>query len=104
MMNFAIFVLPFSTMRSTQSGRDAALEELRGRHLRGSLHSPLRVTEKLVSSLSAARLPFMVALGDAPRADHLDVVVHQRARRSGVAHFDEIGELCVNLQDVRGQL
>ena len=41
--------------------------------------------------MSAAGLrfrAFLAVLGNAPGADHLDVVVHQRACRRGVAHFD----------------
>ena len=43
----------------------------------------------------------VIALGDAPGADHLDVVVHQRARAGGVAHLDQVGELGVNVENVR---
>ena len=46
----------------------------------------------------------MVALGNAPGADHLHVVVHQRARTGGVAQLDEIGELGVDVEDVAREL
>ena len=49
-------------------------------------------------------MPFVVfALGNAPGADHLDVVVHQSARGAGVAQLDQVGELCVNVEYVLRQ-
>ena len=56
----------------------------------------LRVTEMVVV--------FLAAFGDAPGADHLDVVVHQRARGSRVAQFDQVGELAVDVEDVMREL
>src|SRR4051812_16504966 len=49
--------------------------------------------------LSAAVISFVVRmLGDAPGTDHLDVVVHQPPRASGVAHLDQRGELAVHVE------
>ena len=42
----------------------------------------------------------LAALGDATRADHLDVIVHQGARTARVAKLDQVGKLGVNFQDV----
>ena len=38
----------------------------------------------------------MRMLGDTPRADHLDVVVHQPPRTGGVAHLDQAVKLAVH--------
>ena len=46
----------------------------------------------------------MVALGNAPGADHLHVVVHQRTGAGGVAQLDEVGELGVNVENVAREL
>jgi hypothetical protein len=38
------------------------------------------------------------------RADHLDVVVHERARAALVAQLDQVGEFGVNVENVPRQL
>ena len=40
----------------------------------------------------------LVVLGDAPRADHLHVVVHQAPGAGGIAHLDQRGELLVHVE------
>src|SRR5687767_11392658 len=52
--------------------------------------------------LSAAVIGVVVRmLGDAPGADHLDVVVHQAARAGGIAHLDEREQLAVHVEHRR---
>src|SRR6516164_9853813 len=51
----------------------------------------------------AGKLPVLV-LRDAPRADHLDVLVHEAASARAIAHFDERGELPVNIENTSRHL
>ncbi len=50
------------------------------------------------------RVAHVTAFGNAPGADHLDVVVHQRARGTRIAQFDQVGQPGVNVENVLRQL
>ena len=62
------------------------------------------VRSPFIQQQQVSRLVSLAALGNAPGTDHLDVVVHQRARAGGVAQLDQVGELGVNFQDVPREL
>src|SRR5262245_25171282 len=55
-------------------------------------------------STTAVTCWFLAALGDAPGADHLDVVVHQAPRRDRIAPLDRVGEVAVGGDDVARHL
>src|SRR5262245_46847257 len=46
----------------------------------------------------------LAMLGDAARADHLHVLLHQATGAGGIAHFDEGGELLVGVENAARHL